>query len=270
MRFLRPGSVEGVSIGSQDPLELLLLQDEQVIEALATHTAQEALTDGIGSRGLVRRCENLDATGLGNPCESHPKLAIVITDEVLRSHPISCGFSKRLGRPNVGGRACHAHMDHLPGVQFDNEEGEVQVEAEVGDWEKVARPDLLGMRVQEGLPGLSSWSCRAHGSHVLLNGALADMYPLYWLRIISACSIRLLRAHFEVSCSLPIPQRKSKIGMFHLLIYKRGKVHCAQDSFIHRTVDKLLLSVVSTPLHKLDQTGHCHLSHGGDADRSGP
>jgi hypothetical protein len=81
MRFLRPGSVEGVSIGSQDPLELLLLQDEQVIEALATHTAQEALTDGIGSRGLVRRCENLDATGLGNPCERHTKLAIVITDE---------------------------------------------------------------------------------------------------------------------------------------------------------------------------------------------
>jgi len=30
------------------------------------------------------------------------------------------------------------------------------------------------MRVQEGLPGLSSWPAGAHGSHVLLNGALAD------------------------------------------------------------------------------------------------
>ena len=39
---------------------------------------------------------------------------------------------------------------------------------------RVARPDLLGMRVQEGLPGLSSWPGGAHGSHVLLNGALAD------------------------------------------------------------------------------------------------
>jgi hypothetical protein len=39
---------------------------------------------------------------------------------------------------------------------------------------RVARPDLLGMRVQEGLPGLSSWPAGAHGSHVLLNGPLAD------------------------------------------------------------------------------------------------
>ena len=36
--LMRPGAVEVVSIGSQDPLELLLLQDEQVIETLATHT----------------------------------------------------------------------------------------------------------------------------------------------------------------------------------------------------------------------------------------
>jgi hypothetical protein len=37
--LMRPGSVEVVYIGSQDPLELLLMQDEQVIETLTTHTA---------------------------------------------------------------------------------------------------------------------------------------------------------------------------------------------------------------------------------------
>jgi putative transposase len=35
------------------------------------------------------------------------------------------------------------------------------------------------------------------------------------------------------------------------------------DSFIHQTVDKTLPSVASPPHQKLDQTGHCHLSHGG-------
>jgi hypothetical protein len=40
---------------------------------------------------------------------------------------------------------------------------------------RVAGPDLLGLGVQEGLPGLSMWSAGAHSSHVLLNGALAHL-----------------------------------------------------------------------------------------------
>jgi hypothetical protein len=42
---------------------------------------------------------------------------------------------------------------------------------------RVAGPDLLSMRAEEGLPGLPTWPGGAHGSHVLLNGALADAYP---------------------------------------------------------------------------------------------
>ena len=80
-------------------LVLLLMQDEQMIETLTSntpqHTTQEALTDGIGSRSSIRSFEHLDVTGLGHPIEGHPKLAIVLTDELLRSHPIGCGFSKR-------------------------------------------------------------------------------------------------------------------------------------------------------------------------------
>ena len=40
---------------------------------------------------------------------------------------------------------------------------------------KIAGSDLLSMRVQEGVPLLSSWPCSAHGSHVLLNSPLADV-----------------------------------------------------------------------------------------------
>ena len=64
-----------------DFLVLLLMQDEQVIETLASHTAQKAFTDGIRLRGVIRYCENLNATRLRNPCEVHPKLAIIITKE---------------------------------------------------------------------------------------------------------------------------------------------------------------------------------------------
>jgi len=48
--LMRPGSVEVVYICVEHPVELLLLQDEQMIESLMPHTAQEAFTDRIGSR----------------------------------------------------------------------------------------------------------------------------------------------------------------------------------------------------------------------------
>ena len=150
------------------------MKDEQVIETLTPHTAQEALTDGIGTRGLIRGGEHLDATRLRNPFKAHTKFAIMISDEILRSRAKGGGLPQLLRRPSVGGRAGHADVNHLARVQFDDEKGEERVEEEIGHWEKVTRPDLLGMSLQERPPRLSSWSCGAHGSHVLLNGAFAD------------------------------------------------------------------------------------------------
>ena len=123
---------------------LLLMEDEQMIEALTPHTAQEPLTDGIGAWGVIGGCEHLDATRFSNPHEGHPKLAIIITDEVLRSNTKSGSFPKLLCRPRIGGRACHAYVDHSARVQEGGEEGEQRAEEEIGDWQEVARPDLIG------------------------------------------------------------------------------------------------------------------------------
>ena len=153
------------------------MQDEQMVEALPSHTAQEALADGIGTWSMIRRFEHLDTTRLGNPREGHAKLAIVITDEVLWPYTKGGGFPQLLRGPSIRGRTCDADVDHSAGVQFDNEEGEQRAEEEIGDREEVAGPDLLSMGVEEGLPGLPTWPGGAYGSHVLLNGPLADAYP---------------------------------------------------------------------------------------------
>jgi hypothetical protein len=92
---MRPSVVEVLDIGIKYAVELLLMQDEHVIKALATHTSNKPFTDGIRSRSLIRCSENLDVTYFRNPREAHPKLAIVITDEVLRPHAIGGGFSNR-------------------------------------------------------------------------------------------------------------------------------------------------------------------------------
>jgi len=93
---MRPGSVEGVPIRVEHALELLLMQDEQMIEALTPYTAEEPLTDGMRARDVRRSFKNLNVTRLRNPSEAHPKLAIVITDEVLRPHTKGGGFPKVL------------------------------------------------------------------------------------------------------------------------------------------------------------------------------
>ena len=145
MRFLRPGSVEGVHICIEHVVELPLMQDQQMIEALTPDTAQEALTDGIGALGIIRSLEKLDVACFRNPCETHPELAIMIADEVLRSRAIGGSLPQLLCGPSIGGRVRDADVDHFPRVQEGDEEGEQRTEEEMGDRQEVTRPDLLGM-----------------------------------------------------------------------------------------------------------------------------
>ena len=121
------------------------MQNEQVIQTLASHTQEKAFTDGLRLRGVIRSCENLNGTRLRNPCEGHPELALSITDEILRSLTKGGGDPSLLCGPSVGGTSCDADMDYSSGAQFDEEESEQRVEEEVRDSEEVAGPDLLGM-----------------------------------------------------------------------------------------------------------------------------
>src|SRR5215469_473016 len=171
--LMRSGLIEVLDIGIEHALKLLLLQDEQVIETLATHTAEEALADGIGTWSMIGRFENFDATGLGYPREGHAKFALVIPDEILRPHTKGGGEPSLLCGPRVSGKARHTDVDHFSCLQEGVGEGEQRAEEQVSYGEKVTGPDRLRMGMQERLPRLSRWCCGAHSSPVLLNGALA-------------------------------------------------------------------------------------------------
>jgi hypothetical protein len=137
------GSITVVHRGVEHPVELLLLQDEQVIETLAPYTAEKAFTDGIGSRGVIRRFESLDATRVGNPSEARSKFAIVIPDEIFRPLSKGCNLPQLLCGPGVGRiswKSVDADVDHLPRAQFDDEESEERMEKKVGDRETRHRP----------------------------------------------------------------------------------------------------------------------------------
>src|SRR5260221_12735851 len=128
---MRPGLVEVVHKRVEHLVELLIMEDNQMIEALPSHTAQEAFTDGIGSWSVIGGFENLNVTGFRNPRKAHPKLAIIITDEVLRTRAIGGGFPQLFCRPRVGGRSGGAPVGSFSGGEVDDEESEERVEREV-------------------------------------------------------------------------------------------------------------------------------------------
>ena len=59
--LMRSCFIEVGHIRFEDTVELLLMEDKHVVQALSSHTAQKTFTGGIRSRRMRRRCEDLDA-----------------------------------------------------------------------------------------------------------------------------------------------------------------------------------------------------------------
>ena len=176
---MRPCLVEVHDIGIEHALELLLLKNQQMVQAFLSNAPQEPLTDGIGSWRMIGGFEQLDVTCLRHTGKARPEFAIVITNEIFRSLTIGSRFSQLLGDPGIGRRACHTHMDDPSGLEFDEEEGEERSKEQISDLQEVACPDLSGVVAQKGRPLLASWPLGANASHVFLYRPLADPYAQF-------------------------------------------------------------------------------------------
>jgi hypothetical protein len=96
---MRSCLVEVRYIRIEDALELPLMQDQQVVEAFLPHTPGEALTERIGSGSVIWSLEHFNATGRRHPHKKGSKLAIVITEQILRCVPVGGGFPERYAPP---------------------------------------------------------------------------------------------------------------------------------------------------------------------------
>jgi hypothetical protein len=123
--------IEVGHISIENPLELHLAKDQQVVKAFLAHTPQEAFADRIGSGSVRRGVENLNRARCRHTSETRPKFAIVITYEILWCLPIWRGFSQLLGDPRIGWRPCHAGVDHPSGLEFNDEEREERSKEEI-------------------------------------------------------------------------------------------------------------------------------------------
>ncbi len=62
--------IEVGDIAIDHALELLLVEDEEVVQAFLPHTSGEAFTDSIGSWGMNRRFEDLDRARFRYPSKA--------------------------------------------------------------------------------------------------------------------------------------------------------------------------------------------------------
>lgn len=157
-------------------MELLLMDDQHVVQALSSRTPQKAFTDRIRSRRMIRRFEDLDAARCCNTSETGSKLAIIITNEILRHLSKRSCLSQLLCNPSVGRRARHTDKDHFPRFQLDDEERKKRTKEQVSHLEEVTGPNLSPMIAQKRPPALPHWARQTHAPHVLLDCPFADVH----------------------------------------------------------------------------------------------
>src|SRR5208283_5506687 len=106
--------------------------------------------------------------------ERGAELVVTVAQEETRSIAVHGRIPQLLCRPLLPGIPGSGNVDHSSRRKVDDEECVHLAEEDVVGLHKVARPDVLGMILQEGCPGLSAFP-GADPAHVLLDRALADL-----------------------------------------------------------------------------------------------
>lgn len=71
--------------------------------------------------------------------------------------------------------ACDVEMDHLSGMQFDDEEDKELLKEQVDDGHEVAGPDVIDMGLEEGRPRLTGRMQGGARIHVPLHDPFGDL-----------------------------------------------------------------------------------------------
>ena len=167
----RSGLIEVHDVGFEKAVQLLLLQDQEMIQAFSSHAPQKAFADGISSRRPIRRSKHLISLVVATACKMLPECAVIIPDQIFWRRAIWSCFSQLVRNPGIGRRSCHIHVNHLPRLQFDNEEGEKWTKEEIGHLQKITGPHprhLCCMIAEKHFPVLSTGMFWANMSHILL------------------------------------------------------------------------------------------------------
>src|SRR5436190_20599182 len=101
------GLVEIENILLEEAMELLLMQDQEVIQAFSSHTPQKTFTDRIRVGSSIRCSKYLDPSGCGHERKTQPKFTVIMPHEAFGCLPIRRRFAQLLRHPSLSGRTRH-------------------------------------------------------------------------------------------------------------------------------------------------------------------
>jgi hypothetical protein len=108
---MRSRVVEVRAVLAQGAAQLALVQDQEVIEALASDAPQEALARGVRARCPDGRAQHRDPTARRDAGERGPVLAVVVADEGARGAAEGRRLAQLLRYPGVRRVPRDANMD---------------------------------------------------------------------------------------------------------------------------------------------------------------
>src|SRR5258707_1470038 len=165
-----PSLIEVDHIGLEKPIELFLVEDQEVLKTFSSHAPQKAFTNGICSRSSIRSSKYFDATCCRHASKTRPEFPVIIPNQISWPFSIRSRFPQLLRDPGIGRRSGHIHMHNLPRLQLDDEEGKERTEEEIRDLQEITGPHLCHMIAQERFPVLSTGSFWPNLLHILLDG----------------------------------------------------------------------------------------------------
>ena len=108
---MRSSLIEIQDICPEEAEELLLMEDQEVIQAFSPHTSQKALTDGIGLWRMVWRPKHLDAARCRDAGKNRSEFAIIIPNQIFWPLSIWSCLPQLLRHPKIRRRSRHIDMD---------------------------------------------------------------------------------------------------------------------------------------------------------------
>jgi hypothetical protein len=135
-------AVEVADILGQDFLQMALIEDEHVVQALGPDRSHPPLRNRVGARRF-ERCACVGYTEITHPPIEVRGIAAVavVNDKAWRLAVPTAAFDNLLRRPLRGWMRRHVHMENLSAGVIDHEK-HVQCSKRDGlDAEEIARPD---------------------------------------------------------------------------------------------------------------------------------
>src|SRR5450631_1629668 len=172
---MRSDAIVIVGVGFQDPTQMHLAQDNDVVHTLAPDRSDQPFGKAILPRR--GRCGRLvpDAHGAQSACDDRAVDPIAVSDHVTGSPVPRKGLGYLTCNPLCRRVGCDADPREVPTIEPHDNEGIEQIETNGRDNKQVHGGNVWSMITQEGLPSLIGRP--PSFDHVLGDARLRDFKP---------------------------------------------------------------------------------------------